>query len=92
MAEYREILALYEYCQKIGVYAEISPLYGGYIIRFKNGGDVVQHPYSYGGNCGYVEPAIGSRLDYKAVPLRNAKMLIRRHKAKLNGERKGGAE
>lgn len=92
MSKYNEIIKLYKYCEKIGVHAEISPLLGGFCIRFKNGGDVIQHDGSYGRDCGCVEPAIGSRLDYTAVPLKNAKSLIRRHKEKLNGELKEGAE
>ena len=92
MSKYNEIIELYEYCQKIGVHAHISPMLGGFCILFKNGGDVVQHDGSYGRDCGCVEPAIGSRLDYTAVPLKNAKALIRRHKEKLNSELKGYAE
>ena len=84
MAEYKEIVKLYEYCKRIGVHAEILPLFDGYCIRFRNGGDVVQHFGSYGSNCGCVEPAIRSRLDYTAVSLNNAKALIRRHKEDLN--------
>ena len=92
MNKYNEIIELYEYCKKIGVHAEMSPMFDGFCIRFKNGGDVIQHFGSYGSDCGCVEPAIGSRLDYTAVPLKNAKSLIRRHKEELNGEMKGGAE
>ena len=92
MSKYTEIIELYDYCEKIGVNAKISPMFGGFCIRFKNGGDVIQHDGSYGRDSGCVEPAIGSRLDYTAVPLKNAKLLVRRNKAKLNGERKGGAE
>ncbi len=92
MSKYREIIELYKYCEKIGVYAEITPMYNGFHIRFKNGGDVVQHDGSYGSCCGCVEFAIGSRLDYTAVPLKNAKSLIYRNKEKLNGKTKGGVE
>ena len=92
MAEYKEINELYEYCKKIGVHAEISPFLDGFCIRFKNGGDIVQHHGSYGSRCGCVEPAIGSRLDYKAVSLNNAKSLVRRHKEDLNRKQKGGAD
>lgn len=92
MSKYNEIVELYKYCEKIGVHAEISPIFDGFCIRFKNGGDVVQHFYSYGKDCGCVEPAIGSRLDYTAVPLKNAKSLIRRYKGKLNSNLKDGAE
>lgn len=84
MIKYKEILELYYYCQRIGVHAEISEMFGGYCIRFLNGGDVIQHDGSYGRDSGCVEPAIGSRLDYTAVSLEKAKALIRRNKKKLN--------
>ncbi len=92
MSKYREIIELYEYCKKTGVHAEITPMFNGFCIRFKNGGDVIQHDGSYGRDCGCVEPAIGSRLDYTGIPLEKAKSLIRRHKEKLNCEFKGGGE
>ena len=92
MNKYNEIIELYEYCQKIGVHAEISPLFDGFIIMFKNSGDVIQHCASYGSEYGCVEFAIGSRADYKAMPLKNAKALVCRNKDKLNTELKGGAE
>lgn len=82
--KYREIVELYDYCEKIGVQAEISPLFDGFCIRFKNGGDVIQHHGSYGCDSGCVEPAIGSRLDYNGIPLKKAKALIKRHKERLN--------
>lgn len=88
MAEYREINELYEYCKRIGVHAEISPFLDGFCIRFENGGDIVQHMGSYGSRSGCVEPAIGSRLDYTAVSLNNAKSLVRRHKEDLNRKQK----
>ena len=87
MSKYTEIIELYEYCKKIGVHAKMYPLYDGFCIRFENGGDFVQHHGSYGSGCGCVEPAIGCRLDYKAVPLENAKSLVKRHKARLNCEK-----
>lgn len=86
MAEYKEILELKKYCSKIGIDCTIEKLYDGYAIRFKSGGDFVQHYGSYGSDCGCVEPAIGSRLDYHAVRLENAKRLVKRHKNKLMGE------
>lgn len=92
MSKYTEIIELYDYCKKIGVHATLSELYDGYKIEFANGGDVIQHRLSYGAEDGCVEPAIRSRLDYTAVPLKNAKQLIRRHKERLNSERKDGAE
>ena len=82
--KYREIIELYDYCEKIGVHAKIKPMFGGFCILFENGGDVIQHDGSYGRDCGCVEPAIGSRLDYTGIPLKNAKALIKRHKERLN--------
>ena len=83
MAEYREIQRLYFYCLKIGLPAEISNLFDGYKLSFPNGSDFVQHFGSYGSEVGYVEPAIGSRLDYTAVSLASAKALVKRHKDRL---------
>lgn len=80
---YKEILELKEYCDKIGVDCTLESLFDGYVIRFKNGGDFVQHRGSYGHAVGCVEPAIGSRLDYSAVELKNAKALVKRWKDKL---------
>lgn len=88
MSKYKEILELYEYCQKIGVHSELSPMFDGFRIDFPGVGDFIQHCGSYGHDCGCVEPAIGCRLDYTAVELNNAKSLVRRHKNKLNGEEK----
>ncbi len=81
---YREILKLHTYCEKTGIECRLEKLFDGYAIRFNNGGDFIQHHGSYGCEAGCVEPAIGSRLDYTAVPLKNALALVRRHKDKLN--------
>lgn len=59
--EYNEIKELYKYCVKIGINAVLETLCDGYAIRFPDGGDFVQHQYSYGGDLGYVEPAIGKQ-------------------------------
>ena len=83
---YKEIQELYEYCVKTGVEATISPIFDGYAIRFKNGGDFIQHSGSYGHDIGCVEPAIGCRIDYTAVSLKKAKLLVRRWKDRLNKE------
>ena len=88
--KYKEILKLHAYCEKIGVHAELEALFDGYAIQFQNGGGVIQHGYSYGNDCGCVEPAIGCNLDYSAVPLETAMSLIRRHKNKLNCTGKAG--
>lgn len=82
--QYNEILQLYEYCKKIGISATLNEFLDGFVIRFPNGGDVVQHFGSYGNSIGCVEPAIGSRLDYTGVPLKKAKLLLKRHKEQLN--------
>ena len=90
---YREIIELFDYCKKLGINAELIPHFDGYVIRFPNGSDFIQHKHSYGCNNGCVEPAVGSRLDYSAVPLKNAKALVRRHRDKLcrvgEGEKDG---
>jgi hypothetical protein len=87
--KYKKILKLHTYCEKTGVECHLEKLYDGYAIRFNNGGDFIQHKGSYGCNVGCVEPAIGSRLDYSAVPLKNAIALVSRHKDKLNKALKG---
>lgn len=86
VCEYKEIKELYEYCQKIGVEAEIATLYDGFIIRFNNGGDAVQHYGSYGGDSGCVEFACDSKIDYQSCSLDNAKRFVRRNKDKLNND------
>lgn len=84
---YTEILELKDYCEKIGVVVREERLFDGYVLRFKNGGDVIQHYGSYGNNAGCVEFGLtGSRLDYCATPLKNAKAFVKRNKEKLNKE------
>ena len=84
MKKYEEIQQLYVFCLKIGVPVLLKPMFDGYALIFRNGsGDFVQHFASRGSECGCVEPAIGCRLDYTAVELKNAIDLIRRHKDKL---------
>lgn len=84
--KYEEIQKLYSYCIKIGVAAEMTPLFDGYQICFPNGADFIQHGGSYGHDSGCVEPAIGCKWDYTAVPLKKAKALVRYHKDRLNKE------
>ncbi len=84
VTQYREILELAHYCEKIGVEARLEPLYDGYAIQFKNGADMVQYEYSYGSNVGCLEPAIDSVCDYHAVTLSTAKRLIRHRRLILN--------
>lgn len=87
MAErYEEIQELHKFCRKQGIDATLEPFFDGFAIRFPGGyGDFVQHQFSYGSGDGCVEPAIGSRLDYTAVRLADAKALVRRHKKRLIG-------
>ena len=82
--QYAEIRKLYRYCLTIGISAELEPMFDGYAIRFVGGGYFIQHCGSYGHNSGCVEPSIGCRLDYTAVPLKSAKSLVRYHKERLN--------
>lgn len=42
VTQYREIIELAQYCEKIGAEARLEPLYDGHAIRFKNGADMVQ--------------------------------------------------
>ena len=89
--EYKEIKALKEYCDKIGVIATLKDLFDGYILRFEKGGDCVQHRFSYGSDEKKVEfGGTGSRLDYKATTLDNAKAFVKRNKDKLNKEERNG--
>ena len=81
--KYKEIVELYRYCEKLSIPATIEPCWDGFAIRFPSGYDFVQHKHSYGSSVGCVEPAIGSRLDYTAVTLKNAKALIKRNKERL---------
>ena len=83
---YKEIIKLYRYCEKLSIPAVLEPMFDGFAIRFPSGGDFIQHRGSYGCLAGCVEPAIGSRLDYTAVELKNAKALVKRHKERLCGK------
>ena len=83
--KYPEILELKRYCDKIEVEAKLQYLFDGYLIRFNNGADFIQHDGSYGHNAGYVEPAgFNDRDDYTAVSLSKAKTLVRKNKNRLN--------
>lgn len=87
--EYKEIKALKDYCDKIGVIATLEDFteFNGYRIQFNNGSDCIQHKYSYGSENGKVEFGYtGSRLDFKATTLKNAKAFVKRNKDKLNKE------
>lgn len=84
--KYEEIQRLFAYCIKVGIAVKMIRLFDGYKICFPNGADFIQHEGSYGCDSGCVEPAIGCRMDYTAVPLKNAKALVRYHKDRLNKE------
>lgn len=82
---YKEIIELKDYCEKIGVVVREENLFDGWILRFNNGGDVVQHFGSYGSHNGCVEFGYtGFYLDFQATPLKNAKAFVKRNKEKLN--------
>lgn len=82
--KYAEIQKLYHYCISLGIKAKLEELFDGYKICFPDGSDFIQHQYSYGGEYGFVEPAIRSRLDYSEISLDQAKALVRYHKERLN--------
>ena len=92
MAErYEEIKELHKFCLKQGIDATLEPFFDGFAIRFPKGfGDFVQHRFSYGSGNGCVEPAIGSRLDYTAVRLADAKALVIRNRERLIGRADNG--
>lgn len=71
--KYAEIQKLYHYCLSLGIKVEFKELYDGYKIFFPNGGDFVQHQYSYGAEVGLIEPAIRCKLDYSGISLEQAK-------------------
>lgn len=81
--KYREILALYLYCVEVRMDARLERLHDGWAIRFPNGGDFAQHAGTYGTHDGFVEPAIGSEVDYSPVSLREAEKLIRENRERL---------
>lgn len=81
--KYKEILELYEYCKKLSLPATLERMFDGFTIRFPNGEDFIQFKGSYGYDRGCVEPGIGCRLDYSAVPLKKAKALVKYHKERL---------
>lgn len=82
--KYPEIIDLFEYCKRIGIDVELEESYDGFMLRFKNGSDFIQHRCSYGAADGCVEPSIGSRCDYMPVSVETAKRLVRYRKRILN--------
>ena len=83
---YFEIWALYVFCRKLGIDAEIMPLFDGWKLSFPDGSDFVQHEFSYGSGEGCVEPAIGCELDYSEVTLWRARALVTAHRERLAGK------
>ena len=83
---YKEILELEKFCEKIGVETHKEELFDGYVLKFNNGSDVIQHGGSYGHNIGCVEfgyTGVESR-DFCATPLEKAKDFVHKYKRKLN--------
>jgi len=90
MEKYPEILELADYCNSIELPVLVERLHDGYAVRFPNGGDFVQHHFSYGAESGCVEPAIGCDDDYSAVELSRAKNLVIWHRISLERPNKEG--
>ncbi len=86
--KYKEILALEKFCFENGIEVEKEHFLDGWALRFKNGGDIVQHHASSGSKKGCVEFAIGRRFDFKATGVEKAKELLQEYKDELNGGRR----
>ena len=81
--KYYEIWALWAFCKRQDVPAEIVPLFDGWKLVFPNGDDFVQHEYSYMSIRGDLEPAIGCEDDYSPVCLDDARALVLKHRQRL---------
>lgn len=81
--KYYEIWALWAFCKRKDVPAEIVPLFDGWKLVFPNGDDFVQHEYSYMSIRGDLEPAIGCEDDYSPVCLDDARALVMKHRQRL---------
>lgn len=81
--KYYEIWALWAFCKHQDVPAEIVPLFDGWKLVFPNGDDFVQHEFSYMGDSGALEPAIGCEDDFSPVMLNEAKVLVLKHRQRL---------
>lgn len=83
---YKEILELEKYCNEIGVECKGEKHFDGYVLRFNNGGDVIQCTGSYGSRHGCVEFGYTGYegMDFKACTLENAKAFVELAKDKLN--------
>lgn len=80
---YFEIWALWNYCKRQDIPAEIESLFDGWKLVFPNGDDFVQHEYSYMGDTGALEPAIGCEDDFSPVTLEAAKVLVLKYRKRL---------
>lgn len=81
--KYYEIWALLAFCKRQDVPSEIVPLFDGWALVFPNSGDFVQHKFSYMGDSGALEPAIGCEDDFSPVTLEEAKALVLKHRQRL---------
>ena len=83
---YFEIWALYVYCRKLGIDAEITPLFTGWCLSFPDGSNFIQHEHSYGSDDGCLEPEIVCDMDYSRVPLWHARALVAAYRERLAGK------
>lgn len=82
--KYDEIVKLQSFCIGEGIACLLTPMFDGFILRFPNGADLVQHFGSYGSDRECVEPAgVDERYDYSAVSFELAKSLVLKHRDKL---------
>lgn len=81
--KYYEIWALWAFCKRQDMPAEIVPLFDGWKLVFPNGDDFVQHEFSYMGDSGALEPAIDCEDDFSPVMLNEAKVLVLKHRQRL---------
>lgn len=81
--KYYEIWALWAYCKRHDIPAEMEPLFDGWKLAFPSGGDFVQHEFSYMSIRGDLEPAIGCEDDYSPVCLDDARALVLKHRQRL---------
>ena len=80
---YFEVWALWCYCVRQDIPAEIESLFDCWKLVFPNGDDIVQHAFSYMGTSGALEPAIGCENDFSPVTLEEAKVLVLKHRQRL---------
>ena len=81
--KFYEIWALWAYCKRHDIPAEIESLFDGWKLVFPNGDDIVQHAFSYMGASGALEPAIGCESDFSPVTLEEAKVLVLKYRQRL---------